>query len=216
MQRDYTVSDQLIIQVDRCISSFLSGRRTAAGRIADSPAKMLPEPILEESERHLSANLMRVNHVGEISAQALYQGQAITCRDKDIRSIMYQSASEERDHLAWCKQRLTELHGHTSYLNPIWYIGSFSIGTLAGLAGDKWSLGFLAETERQVVEHLEGHLQRLPENDSKSRVILQQMVEDEGRHGATAMSVGGVELPDIVKKMMRFCSRIMTRTAYWV
>ena len=215
MQRDYTVSDQLIIQVDRFISSLLT-RKRAPGQVADSPARLVGEPILEESERRLSEGLMRVNHVGEVSAQALYQGQAITCRDKNIRSIMYQSACEERDHLAWCKQRLTELHGHTSYLNPVWYIGSFSIGTLAGLAGDKWSLGFVAETERQVVEHLAGHLQRLPENDSKSRVILQQMIEDESRHGATAMAVGGVELPDFVKKMMQFCSRIMTCTAYWI
>jgi 3-demethoxyubiquinol 3-hydroxylase len=216
MQRDYTVTDHLIMQVDHFISSFLSGRRTESGRVADSPANSLPEPVLGESERRLSEGLMRVNHVGEVSAQALYQGQAITCRDQYIRSVMHRSAIEERDHLAWCKQRLTELNGHTSYLNPFWYIGSFSIGTLAGLAGDKWSLGFVAETERQVVEHLTGHLQRLPLNDSKSRVVVQQMIEDESRHGTTAMAVGGVELPWIVKKLMRFCSRIMTRTAYWI
>ena len=216
MQRNYTVTDHLVIQLDYFISSFLAGRQSEAGRVADSPAKSLPEPVLDESERCLSEGLMRVNHSGEISAQALYQGQALGCRDKNIRSVMYRSACEERDHLAWCKQRLAELQGHTSYLNPVWYLGSFSVGTLAGLAGDKWSLGFVAETERQVVEHLDGHLQRLPGNDSKSRVILQQMIEDEARHGASAMAVGGVELPEIVKKAMRFCSRIMTRTAYWI
>ena len=216
MQRDYTVSDHLILQLDHIISSFLSGRQKEAEGVADSPAKSLPEPILDESGRRLSEGLMRVNHAGEISAQALYQGQALSCRDKHIRSVMYRSACEERDHLAWCKQRLTELRGHTSYLNPVWYLGSFSIGTLAGLAGDKWSLGFVAETERQVVEHLNGHLQRLPGNDSKSRAILQQMIEDEARHGATAMAVGGIELPEVVKKIMRFCSSIMTRTAYWI
>ena len=216
MQRDYTVSDHLIMQLDHILSPLLSGRITEPGRVADSPAKSLPEPILDEADRRLSEGLIRVNHAGEISAQALYQGQALTCRDKNIRSVMHQSACEERDHLAWCKQRLSGLHGHTSYLNPVWYLGSFSIGTLAGLAGDKWSLGFVAETERQVVEHLNGHLQRLPGNDSKSRVILQQMIEDEARHGATAMAVGGIELPEVVKRMMRFCSRIMTRTAYWI
>ena len=217
MHRDYTLSDHLIMQVDRILSSFLSGRRAGQGSgVMESPAKSLAEPGLDESDRRLSEGLMRVNHAGEVSAQALYQGQAIACRDHQVRSVMYQSALEERDHLAWCKQRLDELHGHTSYLNPVWYAGSFSIGALAGLAGDKWSLGFVAETERQVVKHLEGHLQRLPENDSKSRAILRQMITDESRHGATAMAVGGVELPSIMKRMMRFCSGIMTRTAYWI
>lgn len=217
MHRDYTLSDHLIMQVDPILSSLLPGRRAGqGGGISESPAKSMAEPDLDESDRRLSEGLMRVNHAGEVSAQALYQGQAITCRDQQIRSVMHQSALEEHDHLAWCKQRLNELHGHTSFLNPAWYAGSFSIGTLAGLAGDKWSLGFVAETERQVVEHLQGHLQRLPENDTKSRAILRQMITDESRHGATAMAAGGVELPSIVKRMMRFCSGVMTRTAYWI
>ena len=217
MHRDYTLSDHLIMQVDHILSSFLSGRRAGqGGNLSESPAILLDDPVLNESDHRLSEGLMRVNHAGEVSAQALYQGQAITCRDRQIQSVMNRSALEERDHLAWCKQRLNELHGHTSFLNPVWYAGSFSIGTLAGLAGDKWSLGFVAETERQVVEHLQGHLQRLPENDTKSRAILLQMVTDESRHGATAMAEGGVELPTIVKRMMRFCCGIMTRTAYWI
>jgi 3-demethoxyubiquinol 3-hydroxylase len=216
MQRDYTYTDQLIIQVDQVLSCLLSSKRTAPESVVNSPANPLPEPVLEEPERSLSERLMRINHVGEVSAQALYQGQAITCRDPYLRSLMHQSALEERDHLAWCEQRLNELNGRKSYLNPIWSMGSFSIGILAGLPGDKWSLGFLAETEHQVVDHLSGHLQLLPEGDTKSRAILQQMIEDESRHGTRAMSAGGMKLPGIVKKLMQICSRTMVQTAYWI
>lgn len=212
--RHYSPRDRFIIGLDRCLAAVLPPRETAAGR--PSPADQVADAALTEPERRHVEGLMRVNHAGEVSAQALYQGQAITSRDAQVRQTMQQSAREEIDHLAWCQQRLDELGGHASYLNPLWYLGSFTIGTLAGLAGDKWSLGFVAETERQVVKHLRGHLQRLPAQDVKSRVILEQMMEDEARHGATAMASGGMELPAPVQKAMRYCSRIMTTTAYRV
>jgi ubiquinone biosynthesis monooxygenase Coq7 len=157
---------------------------------------------------------MRVNHAGEVCAQALYQGQALTARQDDTRRQMAQAAEEENDHLLWCRHRIHELGGHTSLLNPLWYSGSLAIGAVTGLLGDKWSLGFLAETEQQVVRHLEGHLQRLPENDEKSRAILEQMKTDEGEHRMTALNAGGVELPDPVKRLMTLASRVMTTTAY--
>ena len=159
---------------------------------------------------------MRVNHVGEICAQALYQGQAATAKADSVRQKMQRSAQEENDHLAWTQARVQELMTHTSYLNPVWYVGSLAIGAAAGLAGDRWSLGFLAETERQVVEHLNGHLARLPANDQKSRAIVEQMREDEGRHATVAIEAGAAELPLPVRKLMRLASKFMTSTAYWI
>ena len=156
---------------------------------------------------------MRVNHAGEVCAQALYQGQALTARRDETRQQMEQAAEEENDHLVWCRQRIHELGGHTSLLNPLWYTGSLAIGAFSGLLGDKWSLGFLAETEHQVVRHLEGHLQRLPEGDEKSRAILEQMKIDEGEHCTTARDAGGSALPEPVKKLMNLASRVMTTTA---
>ncbi|HEU5338909.1 MAG TPA: 2-polyprenyl-3-methyl-6-methoxy-1,4-benzoquinone monooxygenase, partial [Sulfuricaulis sp.] len=153
---------------------------------------------------------------GEICAQALYQGQATTARLPEVRGKMDQAAQEENDHLAWTEERIRELGSHTSYLNPLWYAGSFAIGAFAGLAGDKWSLGFVAETEKQVVKHLESHLQRLPTEDLKSRQILEQMRDDEGHHATVAIESGGVPLPEPVRQLMRFASKIMTRTAYWL
>ncbi len=213
LERHYGIIDQLIIRFDRHLTRHRTTEK-AAGRV--SPADSVPDAPLNATERYHVEGLMRVNHAGEVAAQALYQGQALTSCDPVVRQAMRRSADEEIDHLDWCKKRLDELGGHTSYLNPVWYLGSFSIGTLAGLAGDKWSLGFVAETERQVVEHLQGHLRRLPEKDSKSRVILQQMMEDEARHGSVAMTTGGIELPAVVKSGMRLCSKVMTRTAYWI
>ena len=156
---------------------------------------------------------MRVNHAGEVCAQALYQGQALTARQHETRQQMKQAAIEENDHLAWCRQRLRELGGHTSLLNPLWYTGSLAMGAASGLLGDKWSLGFLAETENQVVKHIEGHLQQLPADDGKSHAILEQMKTDEAQHKANALNAGGSPLPDPVKKMMTLVSRVMTSTA---
>jgi len=157
---------------------------------------------------------MRVNHAGEVCAQALYQGQALTAKQESTRIQMEQAAREENDHLVWCRQRIRELGGHTSLLNPVWYTGSLALGAASGVIGDKWSLGFLAETEHQVVKHLDGHLQRLPANDNRSRAILEQMKEDEAKHKATALSAGGAVLPAAISKLMTLASRIMTFTAY--
>jgi ubiquinone biosynthesis monooxygenase Coq7 len=213
-ERHYTMLDQLIIGLDRGLASFKKPTPHFPQR--PSPAQSVEDLALNEAERRLSEGLMRVNHAGEVSAQALYQGQAMASRNVTVCNTMQQSAEEEIDHLAWCEQRINELGGRTSYLNPLWYLGSFSLGTLAGIAGDKWSLGFVAETERQVVEHLQEHLKRLPSDDLKSRAIVQQMAEDEARHGSIAQETGGIELPTIIKTAMRFCSKLMTRTVYWI
>jgi ubiquinone biosynthesis monooxygenase Coq7 len=159
---------------------------------------------------------MRVNHAGEISAQALYQGQALTAKLPDVRDKMEQAAEEEFDHLNWCQSRLSELDSHTSVLNPAWYAGSFVIGALAGAAGDKWSLGFVAETEHQVVRHLDEHLEKLPAQDARSRAILERMKYDEAQHATVALQSGGAKLPFVVKKLMQLTSKVMTRTAYWI
>ena len=159
---------------------------------------------------------MRVNHSGEVAAQALYQGQAAVASSPTTRAALSEAAREETDHLAWCASRIQELGGRTSLLNPLWYAGSFAIGALAGLAGDRTSLGFVAETERQVVEHLEGHLHRLPQADARTRAIVQQMSADEERHGHNALSAGGTALPAVARALMKATARIMTRTAYWL
>ena len=178
-----------------------------------SPANSISEDPIEGDARlrNTSASLMRVNHVGEVCAQALYQGQALTSRSAEVRNKMNEAAQEEVDHLNWCYQRIKQLDSHTSYLNPLWYLGSFTLGLGAGLAGDKWSLGFLAETERQVVEHLESHLERLPENDDVSRAIIMQMAEDEARHADMAVENGAAELPDFIKQAMKVTAGFMTR-----
>lgn len=159
---------------------------------------------------------MRVNHAGEVAAQALYRGHAVTARTDALRGHMERAAEEETDHLAWCEQRLGELGSRTSLLNPLWYGGSFAIGALAGWAGDKWSLGFVAETEQQVVKHLEDHLTRLPAEDAQSRAILEQMRKDEAQHATVAIEAGAAELPEMVKRAMALTSAVMTRSAYWL
>jgi ubiquinone biosynthesis monooxygenase Coq7 len=159
---------------------------------------------------------MRVNHAGEIAAQGLYQGHAAVARDAGIEAQMNEAANEEYDHLAWCEQRLTELGESPSRLSPLWYGGAFAIGAASGLLGDKWSLGFIAETERQVVLHLEGHLAGLPENDARSRTIVGQMRDEEDGHGKAAIEAGAAELPDAVKRMMKLTARVMTTAAYRV
>lgn len=211
--RTFTALDRLIGQLDQALHTVL-GPAPAPGR--DSPAADWPDSAMSASERELSARLMRINHAGEICAQALYQGQAMTARLPQVRGKMEQAAREENDHLAWTEERIRELGGHASYLNPLWYAGSFAIGALAGILGDKWSLGFVAETEKQVVQHLDGHLQRLPPGDRRSRTILEQMRDDEGRHATVAIESGGTELPPPLRRTMGCASKVMTNTAYWL
>jgi len=181
-----------------------------------NPASGADASELNPQECDLSARLMRINHAGEICAQALYQGQAVAAERPNVREKMQQAANEENDHLNWTSERIRELGGHTSYLNPLWYSGSFAIGVLAGLCGDRWSLGFIAETERQVVRHLEQHLSRLPSGDHKSRAILERMCADEGHHATVAIESGAAELPEPIRRIMRQTSKIMTQTAYWI
>ena len=211
--RTLTALDRLMGQIDQALH-IVFGPTPRPTR--NNPASIKEEVDLKASEREFSGRLMRINHAGEICAQALYQGQAATARLPEVREKMEQAAQEENDHLAWTEERIRELGGHTSYLNPLWYTGSFAIGALAGVVGDKWSLGFIAETERQVVKHLADHLQRLPAADCKSRAILEQMRDDESHHATVAIESGGAELPGPVRRVMRCASKIMTRTAYWI
>ena len=204
--------DKLIIGFDHALRTLL----TPAQTLRPVPGTELPEVELNNSEKSESTALMRVNHVGEICAQALYQGQALTAHDTEVQQTLTQAAREETEHLAWTERRIAELSGRKSLLNPLWYSGSFAIGALAGMLGDKWNLGFLAETERQVEVHLAGHLKRLPYQDRKSRAIVAQMQVDEAGHATAAMSHGGAELPMPVKLAMKLGSKVMTKTAYWV
>lgn len=209
--RQLSLVDKLIAQADSVRRTIAeSGAR--AGR--PSPSEGHPEADLSEAERRHAAGLMRVNHTGEVCAQALYQGQAMTARLDEVRDDMQQAASEEVDHLVWCEDRLRELHSHTSHLNPAWYGLSFALGAVAGAIGDKVSLGFVAATEERVCEHLRDHLRQLPEEDRKSRLILQQMLEDEERHGDRAVQAGGADFPRPVKDAMTAVSRLMTGTSY--
>ena len=206
------VVDGLIAEIDKAMRTvFAPGRN-----IRPMPGSDLPEAELAESEKQHVAALMRVNHCGEICAQALYQGQALASQDQAINNALRQAAREEGEHLAWTERRLRELGGRQSLLNPLWYGGSFAIGVVAGLLGDKWNLGFLAETEHQVGAHLASHLQQLPNNDEKSRAIVTQMEIDEASHATMALSHGGAELPLPVKFTMKLGSKVMTRTAYWI
>lgn len=210
----------MTLTADHLINAFDNALRTLHGiystQTRDNPAGDMQEAELSDDERKHVAGLMRVDHVGEICAQALYQGQALTAADEKTRQHMLKAAAEETDHLAWCDERIKELDSHTSLLNPIWYAGSFIIGAAAGAAGKGWNLGFVVETERQVEAHLDDHLQLLPENDQRSRVILQQMKEDEIRHADNALHAGGKPLPEPVREVMRLASKVMTSTAYWI
>lgn len=211
MTRNYSPLDHLVINFDQGLRTVF-GRPLVTGR-AD-PAEKLPESELSAEEKRLSAALMRVNHAGEISAQALYQGQALTARKSEIAEQLRHAAAEENDHLDWCEKRVHQLGENTSLLGPFWYVGSFTIGAVAGIAGDKWSLGFVAETEHQVIKHLDSHLNRLPANDHKSRAIVQQMKIDEKQHATMASHSGGVPLPKPIKGMMRQMSKVMTTLAF--
>ena len=208
-----SLPDRLIIGLDQALRTVF-GRPPSTGR--PNPADNQNEADLSEEERVRAARLMRINHTGEICAQALYQGQATTARLDSVRGQMERAANEENDHLAWCQQRIDELGSHTSLLNPVFYAGSFAIGALAGAVGDRWSLGFVAETEKQVVEHLDSHLQRLPGKDARSRAVLRQMKRDEGRHATTALEAGGARLPLPIRLAMKASSKVMTQTSYWV
>jgi ubiquinone biosynthesis monooxygenase Coq7 len=204
--------DRLIAEFDRALRTV--SNIAEASRV--SPAEALAEAELNEHDRRHAAALMRVNHVGEVCAQALYQGQSLTARDAHARQALERAAREEEDHLAWSAQRVHELGGRTSLLNPLWYAGAFAIGTVAGALGDRWNLGFLAETERQVEEHLAGHLGRLPAEDARTRTLVEAMRADEARHRDTALRLGAAELPRGVRLAMRFASGLMTRVAYRV
>ena len=204
----HSILDQLLIAADEALRA-LSGVAHAS---RPSPAARLPEG----DEPRVSAALMRVNHTGEICAQALYSGQSLFARDPTVRAALQNAAAEERDHLVWCRARLDELDSRPSFLDPLWYAGSFGLGVASGLAGDRWSMGFLSETEAQVERHLESHLGRLPHGDSRSRAVVEQMCVDENRHGALGRTLGARELPLAVKAAMRIASRVMTRTAHYI
>jgi len=204
--------DRFIIEFDKSLRTLLAGSHSARPH---PDREQLDTQLDDQAKRHAAA-LMRVNHCGEVCAQALYNGQSLTARNPATADALRQASKEETEHLAWCEKRINELGGRKSLLNPLWYGGSFLMGAVAGALGDKWNLGFLAETERQVGRHLDEHLQRLPEEDCKSRLILKQMQADETRHAATAIQHGAAELPAPVKSAMRFISKAMTKTAYYL
>ncbi len=190
---------------------------TPAGRPARrNPAKDIEDADLDATQKAHAAGLMRVNHAGEVAAQALYQGHATVARNKGIEEQMKRAANEEFDHLAWCEQRIHELGSAPSRLSPLWYAGAYAIGAASGVLGDKWSLGFIAETEKQVCAHLDSHLDDLPEADVKSRAIVNQMRDEEQQHGESAIDAGAAELPSPIVRLMRATAKIMTKTAYWV
>lgn len=208
-----------MFNIDRLIVEFDKGLRTLFSQAHSArlyPDANVADASLDEAEKKHAAALMRVNHSGEICAQALYQGQALTARDPVVQQKLQQAAQEETEHLAWTARRVHELGGHLSVLNPFWYGGSLAIGALAGLLGDKWNLGFLAETERQVGQHLQSHLEKLPPQDEKSRAIVAQMYTDEIGHADMAVSLGGAELPQPVQLAMKLNGKVMTTLVYRV
>lgn len=211
--RKYSLIDRFIIETDKALTTVIGKPETTARPI---PGSDLTEHELTAQEQRLSVRLMRINQAGEVSAQALYQGQALTATLPMVRAAMEQAALEENDHLVWCQQRLDYLGGHTSVLNHLWYTGSFIMGAVAGKIGDQWSLGFVAETEKQVVRHLDEHLAVISVRDEKSRAILEQMRVDELHHGTLAVNAGGATLSKPVKHMMRLMSKVMTKTSYWI
>ena len=206
-------------KIDQLIATFDSGLRTvfaSAQAARPRPDAALDEPTLDDASKAHAAALMRINHVGEVCAQALYSGQALTSRNAHIISALQHAAAEETDHLAWCEARINELGGRKSLLNPLWYTGSFALGAIAGKLDDKWNLGFLAETENQVSKHLQNHLSQLDETDIKTRTIVDQMQQDEAAHALEANQLGASDLPAPVKAGMKFASKIMASTAYYI
>lgn len=208
----FTDIDKLIIEFDKALRTLAATPASARA----TPGNALAEAQLSDAEKSHAAALMRVNHCGEVCAQALYQGQALTSGNPELATTLGRAAQEETEHLAWTEKRITELGGRKSLLNPLWYGGSFVLGAIAGRLGDAWNLGFLAETERQVEAHLTDHLGRLPKSDRRSWQVLEQMKEDEIGHAETAVTLGARELPAPFKLAMKVASRVMTRTAYWI
>lgn len=204
--------DKLIIEFDKGLKTLTA----SAHSVRPHPDENVQEPELSAEEKRHVLGLMRVNHCGEVCAQALYNGQALTAKNPQIVDALQQASKDETEHLAWCEKRIHELGGHTSLLNPLWYASSFTLGAIAGAIGDKWNLGFLAETEHQVGAHLEKHLHELPANDEKSRAILEQMKTDEAQHADTAIGLGGAELPAPIKAAMKRMSKVMTSTTYYL
>lgn len=202
--------DHVIIQFDKILRTMLA----PAATLRPVPGEDIPESVMSDDQRRQAAALMRVNHCGEICAQALYQGQALTAQNRKVRDELEQASREETEHLAWTERRIAELRGRKSLLNPIWYGGSLALGMVAGKCGDRWNLGFLAETERQVEAHLKSHLERLPQSDARSRAIVEQMKTDEARHAQTALGLGGARLPAVVRSGMKLMSGIMTTLSY--
>lgn len=211
--RHYSPFDLALINLDHAVRT-LFGRPKVTER--ENPAEQHPDVDLNDDERRHIGRLMRVNHTGEVCAQALYQGQAMTARTPDVRERLERSAREESDHLAWCEQRIDELGGRKSLLNPFWYAGSFAMGAAAGLAGDRWSLGFVVETERQVEDHLDAHISQVPADDLRTHAIMEQMKADEIHHADVAYEAGGEALPTPVKLGMQAVSKVMTTGVYWV
>ena len=208
--------DNLLVSVDRALRSVFA--TPTAARPIPRPASVsgADTATLSEAEKREAANLMRVNHAGEVAAQALYHGQAVFARRPEVRDMLLRAAREEADHLAWCDQRLRERDSRPSVLGPLWYAGSFAIGAAAAVVGDSISLGFVSETERQVEGHIDSHLEKLPAADARSRAVLEQMRADEIAHGAAARAAGGVDLPPPVQSAMRATARVMTTTSYWL
>jgi len=204
--------DRAIIEFDKALRTVLAPARS----VRPVPGEGVPDAMLDDAERRHAAALMRINHVGEICAQALYQGQAMMSRDPAIRDTLRQASQEETEHLAWTERRMAEVGGRKSLLNPVWYGGALALGLLAGRFGDRWNLGFLAETERQVERHLKGHLETLPADDARSRAIVEQMKVDEAEHADMAVRLGAHELPAPVKGAMKFAARLMTTVTYRV
>ena len=214
------MNNRKLSPLDRLLASANNALRTVAtpaGRSArENPAANIIDADLNAPQKRHAAGLMRINHAGEVAAQALSQGHAAVARDQGIEAQMQHAADEEFDHLAWCEQRIQELGEDVSKLSPFWYAGAFAIGAASGVLGDKWSLGFIAETERQVCAHLDSHLDSLPPEDVKSRAIVEQMRDEEEEHGENAINAGAAELPAPVRRLMRITAKVMTKTAYWV
>tara|TARA_B110000438_G_scaffold290408_1_gene326093 strand:- start:851 stop:1495 length:645 start_codon:yes stop_codon:yes gene_type:complete len=211
---------RLFSQLDKLLIGANNALRTVAAPAGwpsrANPAESMIDAEMDAKQKAHAAGLMRVNHAGEVAAQALYQGHASVARDKNIEAQMKHAADEEFDHLAWCEQRIHELGYETSRLSPIWYGGAFAIGAVSGALGDKWGLGFIAETEKQVCSHLDSHLHQLPETDAKSRAIVTQMRDEEEEHRESAIDAGAAELPRPLARLMRATAKVMTKTAYWV
>jgi ubiquinone biosynthesis monooxygenase Coq7 len=203
--------DAILIELDNALRTVFA----SAHAVSTAPASQADAP-LDENERRLSGQLMRVNHTGEVCAQALYRGQLAVARDERVRALLKRAADEETDHLAWTEQRLDELGARRSVLNAVFYLNSFALGALSGLSGDRWSLGFVAETERQVERHLQAHLERLPSQDQRSRAIVEQMKHDEARHGTSARAQGAAELPFPIRVAMQAMAKLMTSTTRWL